>query len=190
MPPGGWTLRGGAKGFAKPDPSLTYNRTWHDATQHAGDLTKTVNFNFTGPSLYVYCIIANTPPGRSFDTSAHYNFFLDGKFVGTYIHDPQAIPDYFYDSLVYVNTTMENEHHSFSIILDAREKPVLMLFDYAVYTTIEQRSPTPSLSPTDSSEASDRPIIPSNAGVVRSNTLGVVALGFPMIAMLLPVVYL
>lgn len=84
----------------------------------------------------MYCIIANTPPGRSFDTSANYDFFLDGEFAVKYIHDAQTIPDYFYNTLVYVNTTMENKHHRFSIILDAREKPVLMLFDYAVYTTM------------------------------------------------------
>ncbi|KAF4569597.1 hypothetical protein EYR40_008575 [Pleurotus pulmonarius] len=184
-PLGGWSLKGGTTALAKPDASLANNGTWHDATQHAGDLTKTVNFNFTGISLYVYCIIANTPPGPSFDAFANYNFFLDGKFVGKYTHDAEMIPDYV-NTLVYINTTMENGFHSFSIALDASEKPVLMLFDYATYTTIDQTSPT--LNPTDSLQATDKPA--SNAGVVIGNTLGAVALAFSMAAMIFPVVYL
>ncbi len=52
----------------------------------------------------------------------------------------------------------------------------------------EQASPTPSLNPTDSLQATDKPA--SNAGVVIGNTLGAVALAFYMVAMILPVVYL
>lgn len=90
-----------------------------------------------GVSLYVYCIIANTPPGPPFfDADADYKFLVDGQVVGKYTHAAAPnIPDYFYNTPVYVNTTLQNGIHNFTLLVDSPAKPVLLLFDYAVYTT-------------------------------------------------------
>lgn len=90
-----------------------------------------------GISLYVYCIIANTPPGPPFfDADADYKFLIDGELVGRYTHEAEPnIPDYFYNTPVYVNSTLQNKAHNFTLLVDSPAKPVLLLFDYAVYTT-------------------------------------------------------
>lgn len=87
--------------------------------------------------MYIYCIIANTPPGRFFDAFADYKFLIDGELAGEYRHDVENIPDYFYNTTVFAtNTTLENKLHNVTIRMDSTEKPVLLLFDYAVYTML------------------------------------------------------
>ncbi len=150
----GWTSGGG--GAVKLNTSSVHNGTWHDTTLYPGGEPKRVNFTFTGEyqilwcswiqdrngymigiSLYVYCIIANTPPGPPFfEADADYKFLIDGELVGRYTHEAEPnIPDYFYNTPVYVNTTLENKLHNFTLLVDSPAKPVLLLFDYAVYTT-------------------------------------------------------
>ncbi|KAF9497091.1 hypothetical protein BDN71DRAFT_634899 [Pleurotus eryngii] len=123
---------------AKPNVSMAYNGTWHDSTHWINNTEVIANFGFTGVSIYVYCIIANTPQGPFFHAFADYHFFLDGDFVGEYRHDVERIPDYFYNFPVYVNTTMQNTFHNFSIVVNSTEKAVLLLFDYATYTVVEE----------------------------------------------------
>ncbi|KAG9224110.1 hypothetical protein CCMSSC00406_0006778 [Pleurotus cornucopiae] len=130
---------------AKPNASTAYNGTWHDSTHWINNTEVIVNFGFTGVSIYVYCIIANAP-GSLFDAFADYNFLLDGDFVGEYRHDVERIPDYFYNVPVYVNTTMQNMFHNFSIVVNSTEKAVLLLFDYATYTVVEEELVVPSTS--------------------------------------------
>ncbi|KAF4593841.1 hypothetical protein EYR40_008635 [Pleurotus pulmonarius] len=132
-PPSKWTV----SGRATPNASLAYKGTWHDTTSHPLDANHTASFSFTGVSLYVYCIIANTPPPgqQFFDTFADYIFFLDKEWVGNYEHDVEKTHDFFYNVPVYVNQTMENKLHSFSIVAHSNDRPVLLLFDYAIYTS-------------------------------------------------------
>ncbi|KAF4592907.1 hypothetical protein EYR40_008591 [Pleurotus pulmonarius] len=135
-PSGNWRPEG-IGGHAKPDASLAFRETWHDSTHRVGSDATVVNFGFTGVSLYVYCIIANNPPGPHVGGFADYKFFLENDLVGIYTHFVEDIPDYFFNTPVYVNTSLENKFHNFSIVLDSAEQPVLILFDYATYTTIE-----------------------------------------------------
>ncbi|KAG9224108.1 hypothetical protein CCMSSC00406_0006776 [Pleurotus cornucopiae] len=150
----GWTS--GGAGAVKLDTSLVHNGTWHDTTLYPGGEPKRVNFTFTGISLYVYCIIANTPPGPPFfDADADYKFLIDGELVGRYTHEAELnIPDYFYNTPVYVNTTLQNKAHNFTLLVDSPAKPVLLLFDYAVYTSDED---TVQSSATESSTALNQP---------------------------------
>ncbi|KDQ26561.1 hypothetical protein PLEOSDRAFT_159520 [Pleurotus ostreatus PC15] len=130
---------------AKPNVSIAYNGTWHDSTHWVNNTEAIVNFGFTGVAIYVYCIIANAPPPL-FDAFADYNFLLDGDFVGEYRHDVEREPDYLYNVPVYVNTTMQNMFHNFSIVVNSTEKAVLLLFDYATYTVVEEEPVVPSTS--------------------------------------------
>ncbi|KDQ26534.1 hypothetical protein PLEOSDRAFT_1043589 [Pleurotus ostreatus PC15] len=137
MPPNRWN-KGGmnlpAAVLARPNASLAHGKTWHDSTHLVGGPTTTVNFGFTGVSIYVYCIIVNMPPGPSFNTFANYKFSMDGNIVGEYTHEAERTPDYLYNTPVYVNTSLDNAYHNFSIIMDSTKRSVLILFDYAVYT--------------------------------------------------------
>ncbi|KDQ26579.1 hypothetical protein PLEOSDRAFT_1105483 [Pleurotus ostreatus PC15] len=182
-PVDGWWLgsAGGTGGFAKPSASLAYNKTWLDSTHKVGEVERMVNFGFTGVSLYVYCIIANS---QDFPTFADYKFLMDGELVGTYTHYAEKPFGYLYNTPVYVNRTLKNEFHNFTIVVDSIEQPVLLLFDYAIYTATSDdlvnqpssRFPIPT------------PIPPSNVGADVGRTLGAFTLGL-FLGMLLLVVY-
>ncbi|KAJ8695337.1 hypothetical protein PTI98_007942 [Pleurotus ostreatus] len=135
LPSGRWKL-GGAVGLAKLNATLVHNQTWHDAIHKVKDEPTTVNFGFTGVAIYVYCVIPNRPSGSLTNAFADYKFFIDGNLVGRYIHLAENGPAYFYNSSVYVNTTMDNAFHNFSIVVDSTDKTVSLLFDYAIYTTM------------------------------------------------------
>ncbi|KAF4592893.1 hypothetical protein EYR38_008599 [Pleurotus pulmonarius] len=141
----GWSP--GPSLYIQLDGSELFNGTWHDTTRYTQDThTKEMHVNFTGVSVYVYCVIANRPSGKPFDAFADYKFLLDDTVVGEYRHEVEDTPDFFYNVPVYVNTTLPDKEHRFSVLIDSTEKPVLMLFDYLVYTIT--RPPTTSeLSP-------------------------------------------
>ncbi|KAJ8695282.1 hypothetical protein PTI98_007888 [Pleurotus ostreatus] len=206
IPPNKWSPNGGS---ARPNASLAHNGTWHDATYHPKNAPHKASFSFTGVSLYVYCIIANTPPPHSdtFDAFANYTFFLDEELVGTYTHKAEKTHDFFYNVAVYVNQTMTNGSHNFSIAAYSQDQPVLLLFDYAVYTTIEEsldsatvssqkakalhtsaetvENPQPSshttgvlYTSTNTPDVKNGPKSHPNVGVIIHGTLGGIAFAF------------
>ncbi|KAF9497112.1 hypothetical protein BDN71DRAFT_636748 [Pleurotus eryngii] len=181
-PVDGWWLggAGGTGGFAKPSASLAYNKTWLDSTHEVGEVERMINFGFTGVSLYVYFIIANS---QDFSAFTDYKFLMDGELVGTYTHYVEKPSGYLYNTPVYVNRTLKNEFHNFSIVVDSTEQPVLLLFDYAIYTvtaTNDLVNQPSSRFPT--------PIPPSDVGADVGRTLGAFTLGL-FLGMLLLVVY-
>ncbi|KAL4255964.1 hypothetical protein AB1N83_011722 [Pleurotus pulmonarius] len=181
QPSDGWKL-GGAVGSTKLNASLAHNQTWHDATHKVKDEPTTVNFGFTGVAIYLYCIIPNKLSGFLANPFADYQFVIDGDLVGHYIHiAAENGPAYLYNTTVYVNTTMENTFHNFSIVVDSTDKTVSLLFDYAIYS-IEENPLEPSTTlahtnpqPTDTPKAVDA-LASSQAVVVRLGAaLGVLA---------------
>ncbi|KAL4259907.1 hypothetical protein AB1N83_008557 [Pleurotus pulmonarius] len=184
LPPDAWTHNSVA---AILNPHRVHNGTWHDATHHPGDSARIVNFGFEGVALYVFCIIANMPPpsGRGFDSFADYQFLLDGDFVGEYKHAVEDTDDYFYNTPVYVNRTIPDAFHNFSIVVNSTEQAVLILFDYAIYTTlskgeIENSATSPQgLHPSYTSKTS--PEVQNGSGR-RPNTSVVVAITLAGIA--------
>ncbi|KAF7430908.1 hypothetical protein PC9H_006623 [Pleurotus ostreatus] len=192
LPPDKWS----SGGHARPNASLAHNGTWHDATVHPGESALNVSFSFTGVALFVYCIIANTPPMHKqyFDALANYTFFLDEELVGTYTHKAEKTRMFYYNVPVYVNHTLENKSHNLSIIAYPGDQPVLLLFDYAVYTTCEghcvsdnaptsiktpMRTLTPAHSmdaptsnlPTSGSDVTSTPEPRPNVGIIVAATL-------------------
>lgn len=120
-----------------PNASLAHNQTWHAPNLLVG--SQTVNFDFTGISIYVYCIAASMPAGTVFNSLAGYKFSIDGVPVGQY--KTSADKTLGYDVLVYANTTLENVAHNFSITVDSGFS-VLLIFDRAVYTIITDSANT------------------------------------------------
>lgn len=84
----------------------------------------------------MYCVIPNRPSGILTNAFADYKFFIDGSLVGRYIHLAENGPAYFYNTSIYVNTSLDNAFHNFSIVVDSTDKTVSLLFDYAIYTTM------------------------------------------------------
>ncbi|KAF9497094.1 hypothetical protein BDN71DRAFT_1445099 [Pleurotus eryngii] len=183
----GWTS--GGAGAVKLDTSLVHKGTWHDTTLYPGGEPKRVNFTFTGVSLYVYCIIANIPPGPPFfDADADYKFLIDGELVGRYTHEAEPnIPDYFYNTPVYVNTTLQNKAHNFTLLVDSPAKPVLLLFDYAVYTASDEDTVHSSVTESALNQPTDIPsqTVSSRAQVNVGVIVGPVIGGVSLIAVIL-----
>ncbi|KAL4259315.1 hypothetical protein AB1N83_009233 [Pleurotus pulmonarius] len=179
MPTDDWII-GGTGGSVMPCRSLAYKGTWHDTTHRVGTPATSVSFGFTGECLYVYCIIANLERGSELYAFADYKFVVDGELVGRYTRVPEEtnVPLYFINTLVYANTSMENRFHNFSIVLDSTVQPVLLLFDYAVYTIVEEdgantTAPSSSTTP-DVADTRSK----SSSAVVVGSTLGAVAILF------------
>ncbi|KAF7430963.1 hypothetical protein PC9H_006678 [Pleurotus ostreatus] len=132
----GWSP--GPSLYIQLDTSKLFNGTWHDTTHYTQDITtKEMHVNFTGVAVYLYAVIANQPSGKPFDAFADYKFLLDDVVVGEYRHEVEDTTDFFYNVPIYVNTTLPDKEHRFSVLIDSTEKPVLMLFDYLVYTTTQ-----------------------------------------------------
>ncbi|KAF9497155.1 hypothetical protein BDN71DRAFT_642089 [Pleurotus eryngii] len=176
LPPEKWS----SGGHAMPNTSLAHNRTWHGATVHPGERALNISFSFTGVALFVYCIIANTPLkfSETFDAFANYTFVLDEEVVATYKHGVEKTR-IFYDVPVYVNQTLENKSHNFSIIAYPEDQPVLLVFDYAVYTTCEGhcvsgnaptsiRTPMRTLTPAHSIDAPTSHLPTYGSGVMST----------------------
>ncbi|KAJ3973308.1 hypothetical protein EV361DRAFT_796461, partial [Lentinula raphanica] len=63
--------------FFKPNPSRTFQGTWHDTMHRPTGPPATVQFNFTGTTLDVYCIISMLSSAFSFNYNL--SFTLDDQ---------------------------------------------------------------------------------------------------------------
>ncbi|KAL0580482.1 hypothetical protein V5O48_001552 [Marasmius crinis-equi] len=117
----------------KPDTSKAYMGTWHDTTHFAGNATSGVNFEFTGVSLEVFCIL----PPKDALAILNYSltFVLDGKEVGTpFIRTPENLTsEYQYNVSVVALQNLTSTKHSFTMELASKDLDTVALFDYAVY---------------------------------------------------------
>ena len=159
------------------DPRQVFDGTWRDATHYGdGDPDRIVQLSFTGHAIYVYHTIMNIiVPGAW--TSTNLTFLIDSEYAGNYLHNPtsnDSTPAVFYQMLVYSNTALEQGEHTLQVVASGGSA-VLILFDYAMYTTVEDdesepppssQSPprasspdsSPSRTPSQPSSSSQRPI--------------------------------
>ncbi|KAJ8474394.1 hypothetical protein ONZ45_g15966 [Pleurotus djamor] len=156
-PDGGWAQGSGCPGCLQlDDKNRAIRGTWHDSTHHPNDPTRSITFNFNGSAIYVYCIIANKYK-EGVDTLASYTFTIDGDLVGRFDHAPEDTPTFYYNSLVYHNSSIPPGPHTFSFIADSQENTTLILFDYAQYT-VEIEDPPSNVaanSPTNTTKTLD-----------------------------------
>lgn len=143
---------------AKLNSSEAFDETWHDGTIdsiHSNTSAELrISMQFTGVALYTFCIMPNT---YNYSTFANYTFSIDGDFVGSYQHKPDGSQNISYQVPVYTNTSLANEAHEFIIHIPRGSTPTLVLFDYVIYTTLEDSanyttaslaSTSPTSSPT------------------------------------------
>lgn len=148
-PPGAWSFgQNCTKCLAKPDPSQIYNGTWHDGTylpnsSNPSDVSGvlTATFQFSGTALYVYCILVYA--GSSIAFPSDMAFTLDGHDVGIYLQPPSGTATYEYNVPVYVNTSIPNGLHTFTL-KNGRDdgQGSVALVDYFIYTQDTGSSPS------------------------------------------------
>ncbi|KAF9497095.1 hypothetical protein BDN71DRAFT_1505090 [Pleurotus eryngii] len=125
--------------YIQLDASQLFNGTWHGTTHYTQDInTREMHVNFTGVAVYSNDVV-----------------------VGEYRHEVKTT-DFFHNVPIYMNTTLPDKEHRFSNLIDSTVKPVLMLFDYLVYTTTHlptdpPASPLPASSQANASPPSESP---------------------------------
>jgi len=121
-----------------PDQSLAFNRTWHDNSQFPGDPPASLSLDFVGTAIYVFCIV---PPIEANVISRYsLNFSLDdGASQGTFVYLPTSNTDFLYNVSVVSLPSLSNKAHNLLVSTDDTINGSIFLFDYAVYTTIEEK---------------------------------------------------
>ncbi|KAL0577656.1 hypothetical protein V5O48_004345 [Marasmius crinis-equi] len=118
----------------QPDPHLAFGGTWKDTTHHATDLPVSVQINFTGVAIELFCIVPNSP--ASGVTAAYdLTFTLDGKPAGNpFSHTPDFKNDFTYNVSVFSMGSLANIPHTVVMKADSKNLDSAILFDFAQYT--------------------------------------------------------
>ncbi|KAI0673872.1 hypothetical protein C8Q78DRAFT_657271 [Trametes maxima] len=128
-----------------PDVTQAFNKTWHVVVYDPGELAvPQVDISFTGNSVYVYAILADTIPGGLNTTDpTRVDFFIDGAQVGSFIHNPGPQPRFLYNQLIYANQSLENGDHLI-VIKPKTDASSIIFFDYVMYGAPDPDSPGPT----------------------------------------------
>ncbi|KAJ3967282.1 hypothetical protein EV361DRAFT_505491 [Lentinula raphanica] len=166
-PPSDWTQGSICTECAfHPDPSKAFNGTWSDTTHYVSDPARTVQFNFTGTSLDVYCIIPN-PSNQDLISTYNLTFSLDGQpLPQTFSHRSDLSDNFTYNSSVLSLEGLSLTNHVFTMLAASTTVNSSLLFDYARYSNITSSSTAPLqtqtssvTSPTTGHHVSTLPII-------------------------------
>ncbi|KAJ3882804.1 hypothetical protein F5051DRAFT_424650 [Lentinula edodes] len=139
-PPTGWTPGSICTDCAfHLDPSKVFNGTWSDTTHYVYDPARTVQFNFTGTSLDVYCILPN-PSDPVLTSTYNLTFSLDGQpLPQTFTHKSDLSNVYMYNTSVLSLEGLTSISHVFTMLAASTVVNSSLLFDYARYS-----NPTPN----------------------------------------------
>ncbi|KAJ7437465.1 hypothetical protein B0H11DRAFT_626052 [Mycena galericulata] len=127
---------------SKPDPTQTFDQTWHDGNYRTGaSETTTGSFTFTGSAVYIYGIDqAKSQPDIAFtlgSTQAVHHYTGTEQFV--------------YNALFFSATGLADETHTVNWIFNIDPSTGVgvqeALFDYAIVTSGTDNAPDPN--PTD-----------------------------------------
>ncbi|KAE9394632.1 hypothetical protein BT96DRAFT_182396 [Gymnopus androsaceus JB14] len=147
-PDSGWTQGSTCTGCAfHPDVEQAFQGTWQDATHHTTDVDpRTVQFNFTGTSLDVYCIIPNDAD-LSITSTYDLIFSLDEQpLQQTFTHSSDLSNLFIHNVSVLSLTGLVQVPHTFTMKASSPTVNTTLLFDYARYSV--------NLAPVSSSSAS------------------------------------
>ncbi|KAH9899610.1 hypothetical protein C8Q73DRAFT_787474 [Cubamyces lactineus] len=160
-PPASWTQNqpcGLANGRpVNPDPSMAWNGTWHGSAGAAADTALlTIDFNFTGDWLSIYCIVLGGD--RDNVAASNMSFELDGQQVGRFYRDVSGQTEGAGDLSLHYNVSVFNAsvpegQHALRISSVDYSR---MLFDYVLYTTNTDLSDLRSSTTNDASDGSGR----------------------------------
>ncbi|KAF8447218.1 hypothetical protein L210DRAFT_3390820 [Boletus edulis BED1] len=124
---------------AQPDPAMTYDGTWHDASYSllSGPFLS-FEFSFAGTALYIYFILANAPNIFLLTATTSVNCTLDGVTFPPFVHFPTLGAGYQYNVPVFAAESLASGTHTVTlqpiVPTSAPTDSVLMLFDYLIYS--------------------------------------------------------
>ncbi|KAJ6500739.1 hypothetical protein C8R45DRAFT_79801 [Mycena sanguinolenta] len=171
-PPSFWKVGAscGSGCAVHPDPTLAFNHTWHDSSQFPNEAPVSVSLQFTGTAVWVFCIAP--PITENVITSYNLSFTLDnGAHTGTFSYAPTSSSDFLFNVPVVSLPTLANTAHTLVIATDDSVDGSIFLFDYAVYTSVEDDTPV---------EASKKP----NTGTIAGCVFGGIFLLILVLALL------
>jgi hypothetical protein len=153
--------------WAQPDPSQTYNRTWHDTAWY-DHTAASVSFRGTACWVYGICTIANTSGNH---LGVNLSFTLNGVAQPSFYYPP--CPTYEYNFLLFsasgVNSQVDTE-----LVLSFVSGGGLLI-DYLVY---DDGLSGPSNSNSTSSSHHSTPIVAVVVPVITVVFLGICAILF------------
>ncbi|KAL0571442.1 hypothetical protein V5O48_010532 [Marasmius crinis-equi] len=132
---GSWNEGPACKGCSlQPDPRLAFGGTWKDTTHHATNEPVSMQINFTGIAIELFCIVPNSP--KSGVTAAYdLTFTLDGEPAGKpFAHTPDYKNDFTYNVSVFSMGGLDNITHTVVMKADSKKVDSAILFDFAQYT--------------------------------------------------------
>ncbi|TBU33091.1 hypothetical protein BD311DRAFT_653290 [Dichomitus squalens] len=158
------------------DPKQVSNGTWHYSVGSSDDAPpRTIDLNFEGNSISVYCIISQVDRVRI--AVVNMTFELDGQPVDTFFHDPSGTKDgagnydIQYNVAVYQSNLITPGNHTLRISSIGGSS---MYFDYALYTTESDfHNPTMSALPSASAPSGTPATYAQNASSAHPR-LGVI----------------
>ena len=111
---------------------------------------------YRGNKTYLFNALANTVDVDQ-DTATNMTFSLDGETVGTFDHVPSSSTEFQYNVPVYTNQSLENMQHE--LVIEARNgpQPSLILFDYIIYTFMDESNVPLQQGPQSTSSSSQAP---------------------------------
>jgi hypothetical protein len=151
----------------QPSVSAAYGGTWMDATHYPGGAPITMEIQFTGVSIDLFCILP-TQPKKGVTTNYNLSFILDRNPGQPFTHSADSTPDFTYNVPVFSAQGLENMPHS--LVMSVEDKSTV-LFDYALYKYDDSIS-SPSAMPTGISQSTGnsseepRPRTTPNAAVI------------------------
>ncbi|KAF9063869.1 hypothetical protein BDP27DRAFT_1426428 [Rhodocollybia butyracea] len=156
-----------------PPTSSAFDETYTQSTVRAGEEIN-ITFDFTGVALYVFFIIANIKPPIQATTIA--NFTLDGSLVGNFYHEPDSnAPEFQFNILAFSKTDLQNTNHEMIISAMGSSEPIVLIFDYALYTFMNAlpKSNSSSTNATSTAETSSTSSCTSTAHLGVAGFVGV-----------------
>ncbi len=145
LPEAAWTLGSDCPScFITSKLKGKYDGTWHyTAFGGTPNPTPSVQATFHGTAVYVFNIIANFEPSAFNFSTANLNFYIDGAYVGQFVHPPDPTAEEIELRMpVYVNESLSNAEHTFIMSTDGPNTSMIA-FDYLIYTT-ESESADPT----------------------------------------------
>ncbi|KLO06179.1 hypothetical protein SCHPADRAFT_697871 [Schizopora paradoxa] len=155
--------------LAQPDPSQTFDRTWHDAsTQVVGDNIPFASVSFTGVAIYVVGIIVSSTPetNRSLNNSRIF-FQVDGEDAGSFLFDALISTEvvYSYNTTFFAKEDLPDGLHNVTLMCGTGDPSIdsVCLLDRFIYTTpVNSSNPSSTSSSTDDLDNSQPTITSTN----------------------------
>jgi len=140
----------------------------------AKDPPSTIEFNFTGVTLDVYCILPNLNLTSTYISVSNLAFVLDGQpLAQTFIYNASS-DNIQHNVSVLSLTNLVQVPHTFTIIAGYMETKTIVLFDYAKYTVDTDLLASPTITSQKTTNTVSATISPSSDPGKHSNHAAVI----------------